>query len=145
MIVKVNTGNFQIDEGDLDKIKRHSWYIDARGYVSTNIRKSNGERTILKLHRLLLDNPEGVIDHINRDKLDNRRSNLRACTQSINCYNAGMRKDNTSGYKGVTFNEKSQKWIARISYGKTRKHLGYFLTKEAAYDAYVTAAERYPI
>lgn len=87
-------------------------------------------------HRVLLNVPKGmVVDHINGNTRDNRRCNLRVCTQHQNTYNQKVRKNNTSGYKGVYFHKTNKKWCAFISVPKS-KYLGSFETKEEAARAY---------
>ncbi len=87
--------------------------------------------------------PESEIDHENLDKLDNRISNLRIATRTENLRNIRRFSSNTSGYKGVSRERRTGKWVARISTGKEYKHLGSFLNKEDARAAYVDAAIRY--
>lgn len=96
------------------------------------------------LHRLAWafvyqDMPE-QIDHINGIPSDNRIVNLRAATPLENHYNAGLRKDNKSGVKGVRWSEKGQKWLARIRANSKEIHLGSFDSKLEAALAYDSAA-----
>lgn len=81
------------------------------------------------------------IDHINGNPQDNRIVNLRLCEARDNQANAKVRKDNTSGYKGVIYYKRFDKWMAQIT--RMGKHviLGYFSTKEEAATAYMKAAE----
>lgn len=77
--------------------------------------------------------PSGFqIDHINHDKLDNRRSNLRLVTPSTNASNRYLSRTNSSGHTGVSFNRVKQKWEAYISHQRKRTLLGYFSTKSEA-------------
>jgi hypothetical protein len=80
--------------------------------------------------------PSGQIDHINRDKLDNRISNLRDSSHSENQWNVGLKNTNTSGFKGVSYAYRQKKWRAAITTNKKSKHIGYFDTKERASIAY---------
>ena len=92
-------GEFLFDEIDLPLIRAHTWHLGKRGYPATHI----GGRTVV-LHRLLFpDAQEYEIDHINGDKLDNRRRNLRLCTHQQNAFNQKRRRTNTSGYIGVSY------------------------------------------
>lgn len=125
-----------VDEEDYDDLlKIGSWRTSGTSplfYASTDI-----GYTVL-MHRVILERklgepiPEGyVVDHINRDTLDNRRENLRLATKSQNGFNSGMRKNNTSGYKGVDFHTTRGQYRARL--GAT--HLGWFSTMEEAMKA----------
>jgi len=93
------------------------------------------KNTLYKLHRFILNNPEGLIDHINHDPLDNRLSNLRVCSASVNLFNKEPSKVNKSGIIGVHFDKSRQKWMAYITKDLKRKHLGRFATKEEAIEA----------
>jgi hypothetical protein len=84
--------------------------------------------------------PDGVIDHINRDKTDNRISNLRDVTRCQNAYNVGRQKNNTTGYKGVSRNGSGFK--AEIKAEKKSHYLGTFPSLEQAAQAYANAAKR---
>jgi hypothetical protein len=80
--------------------------------------------------------PEGkIVDHINGEKNDNRKCNLRVCTYCENNMNTTVRKDNKSGTTGVFWENQSGKWKAEISYNKKRKHLGLFDKFEDAVNA----------
>lgn len=88
--------------------------------------------------------PESDIDHINMDKSDNRIENLRLADRGQNMRNTGLRSDNTSGYKGVSFYKPTGKWKAQIKipHGKV-KNLGYYPTAEDAAEVYASAVKRY--
>jgi hypothetical protein len=87
--------------------------------------------------------PSEDIDHINGVKDDNRWINLRAATRSQNNANSRLRKDNTSGLKGVYFSQERRRWVAQIGVNGRQTHLGRFATREAAHAAYTAAAHRY--
>ena len=89
--------------------------------------------------------PLNQIDHINRIKNDNRISNLREATQQKNNFNLGGAKNNTSGYKGVTWYEPSKKWKAQIGVNGKNIHLGYFIDPLEASEAYQKAKEKYHV
>jgi hypothetical protein len=95
------------------------------------------------MHRELFDVPEGfVIDHINRNGLDNRRANLRPATVAQNAQNSRMRK-NRSGYKGVWFAKDKGRFRTAIWHNNKRIYLGYFNSKIAAALEYDRAAKKY--
>ena len=86
--------------------------------------------------------PRCEIDHKNRVKTDNRIANLREATRAENEQNKSLQTNNKSGYRGVCWLQKRLAWAAQISVNGKRKHLGYFATPEAAYEAYKSAATR---
>lgn len=76
--------------------------------------------------------PLEYIDHRNRNRLDARRENLRFVTPQINVANSSLRVDNTSGFKGVTWDKANNKWIAQVQFQGRHKKLGRFRDKQAA-------------
>ena len=119
-----------IDAIDEPLLAQYSFNLNKNGYYRTNVRLSNGKRMTKYLHQLILgDAPDGmVVDHINRDKNDNRRANLRFVTVQQNGQNQGLRKTSLSGFRGVSFHRPMKKWRARCG----GKYLGCYLTKEEA-------------
>src|SRR3990167_923966 len=109
-----------VDDNLLNKVKKFRWYVNRLGYAA------NDAKPRKLMHRLIMSYPKENIDHINGNKLDNRLSNLRLCNQSQNNANSSKRKTNVSGYKGVCWNKKYEKWEATIT--KDYKHIfiGYF-------------------
>lgn len=116
--------------------------IDGRGYAQISIHNGyvNGVRkykTIL-LHRYIMNAPAGVtVDHINGNKLDNRKMNLRLCSQSENNMNRGVFSNNKSGIKGVSWNKSKKKWVAQIQVNGKRIYLGAFDDKLVASNRYI--------
>ena len=84
--------------------------------------------------------PSAQIDHINCIRGDNRICNLRECTVTQNNFNAGLRRDNTSGLKGASWNKQNSRWEAKISINGKTKRIGNFLTAELAAAAYQAKA-----
>lgn len=110
-----------IDDEDFDHVTRWRWKLHPQGYAcrSTWV---DGRYVTLMLHRVIANTPPHLqTDHINRDRLDNRRSNLRNVTGSVNTMNQGLSPRNTSGYRGVTWDKARKKWMA------TTKHLGRYV------------------
>ncbi len=85
--------------------------------------------------------PDEHIDHINGDPSDNRFANLRPATASQNLCNRKTQSNNSSGFKGVSWSRASKKWAAYICVQKKKKHLGFFIAPEDAFDAYCKAAK----
>jgi len=100
-----------------------------------------------QIHRLIFLYHHGYlpefIDHINGDKLDNRIENLRECSRSENHANTTISRRNTSGYKGIQLEKRTNKWVASITVNKKRYSLGTYLTKEEAAFAYNEAAVKH--
>jgi len=88
-------------------------------------------------------NPDKDIDHCNGNPSDNCWSNLRLATVTQNNANSKIRRDNTSGFKGVSFQKKAKKWEARIQVNKKKIFLGLFNSAEEAHKAYCESAEKY--
>lgn len=124
---------------DDKRVLKHSWGKAASGYCGSHI---NGKQVLL--HRFLL-NPQSneLVDHINRNKKDNRIANLRNTNKSINAFNCGVRKNNTSGVTGVWFRKDTNKWTAEIKVNLKKLSLGCFFTKEEAIKARKEAEAKY--
>ena len=123
-----------IDLECIEIVSQYKWHLRDNGYVSTSDN--------IYLHRLIsnCDN-DMVCDHINRNRLDNRRENLRSCTQQENLLNRGVSKNNTSGYTGVY--KRNNKWCARININGKQINLGTFATFEEAKQARMLAEVEY--
>lgn len=128
-----------VDDADFEWLNQWKWCYHKIGYVFKKLWKRN---RALYMHRLIMNTPKGMeTDHINGDKLDNRRSNLRVCTRSQNEANKGLRIDNTSGYKGVYWNRKNKKWVANIGFNYKNIYLGEFNDRFHAMKAYNAKAK----
>lgn len=129
-----------VDADDATLVSGYRWrsyYRYGGWYVQTSVRS----RALL-LHRLVMNAPVGLlVDHINGDKLDNRRSNLRLCTNAQNQWNRHVRFG-TSPYKGVSWDKKASKWRAAIRFNGRTTNLGSFDDERDAALAYNAAALR---
>lgn len=155
--IKTNKGELiKVDEKHFDVLNEHTWHVDANGYAVTTkyirSRKESKEtglprKKFIKMHRLVYELEHDVtlttkehIDHINRDRIDNRIENIRVDLQGngdgINQINQGLRSDNTSGYKGVFLRKRTGRWESSVSYKGKKKWLGSFDSKEEAAVAY---------
>lgn len=149
-VISSNGYRFIIDDADFHIIlKYRTWHarvIKGR-VVSVNSIDRIAKKTV-SLHRLILSATEKQsVDHINRDPLDNRRSNLRFANQSQNCRNRSkIRKTTTSKYKGVSYRKDTNKWVARVrtkTNGKEQSHFYMcFNTEQDAALAYNLAAQK---
>ena len=118
-----------IDTEDYQRVKKHRWYLNKAGYAFTG---SGHPFSLASLILGVKTDRYNVIDHINQNKLDNRKHNLRVVSRSINAFNAKIRKDNTSGHPGVSWDSARRKWTARICVGGKVKCLGRFAAIESA-------------
>lgn len=126
-----------VDEEDFELINQFKWTPSVRVDRDNTYAKHRSGNTTLLMHRLITSAPDGVlVDHIDRDGLNNRRSNLRLCSTSQNLRNRGPNKNNTTGFKGVAFYKAYQKWSAQIMYERSPIHIGYFDSPEEAALAY---------
>jgi hypothetical protein len=139
----LSQGKFAIvDECLFEWLIQWKWY-HSKGYAARNI-GGRKNKSIVWMHRLINDTPDGFeTDHINRNKLDNRRENLRSVTKSQNGLNKGKNKNNKSGYKGVYLESWSGKWRAEIRIDGKRMTLGRFVNINDANKARILAEEKY--
>lgn|SRR5574343_15531 len=126
-----------LDEEDLQKYGHLTARLDTKGYIQVT---QGGVRKLL--HRLILSEPAGMIDHINQNKLDNRRENLRVVTNQQNMANTVPRVTNKSGFKGVHFIPNKARWQATICFNGKTQHIGYAKTAEEAARKYDTKAKQ---
>ncbi len=127
-----------IDEIDFRKVNKSKWWLN-KGYAVGFV---NGRH--IKLHQYILGNKPGYdIDHINRDKLDNRRNNLRHITHSQNIVNSKISISNKSGRIGVHWGKHIKKWIAEIKFNRKIIYLGSFVDKNKAIKARKAAELKY--
>jgi len=121
-----------VDKEDEHLIKNKRWRLNAYGYP------------IISIHSLLMTPPKGmVVDHINGNRLDNRKCNLRVCTHAENSMNTKISTANTSGFKGVSKSRSGKKWRARLTVNRKIAYLGVFDSKEEAHIMYCFGATHY--
>ena len=127
---------FYFDIEDYDKIKNYCWHIDNNGYVTTT--------KTLRMHSIIMNaKPGETVDHINHNKYDNRKSNLRLCNKQQNSFNSNTRKNSASGFRGVSYFKRDKKWRAYICINNKFIHIGYFEEKQDAIRARKEAEIKY--
>lgn len=133
-----------VDDEDFEELSQHKWYANKSNknwYAKRNCR-INGKWIKLRMHRLIMNAQKGQeIDHKNGNGLDNRRCNLRFCTQSQNLQNQQRRYTGISQYKGVSWKKQNKKWQAYIRLNCKPQYIGYFSDEIEAAKAYDTKAK----
>ena len=146
--IPLTKGRFAlVDNNSFNYISKFKWYFGPDGYArrSQYIGLKNGNPIVktIRMHHLIVKKPDGfVIDHIDGDRLNNTRSNLRVATRSQNNMNR-ISLNGSSKYKGVTWNKKSKKWQAQIWMNNKCKVLGQFLNEKEAAKVYNQTAVKY--
>ncbi len=141
--IRLNTGAVAlVDDQDYSLVSEYAWQLHVGGYAYC-IKQKDYQREAIYMHRLILGaKPGQYTDHANHNKLDNRRNNIRLCTQSQNLYNQrGQRL--TSKYKGVSWDRSRKLWTSHIGHNHKQKNLGRFQTEHEAAQVYNAAALSY--
>lgn len=121
-----------VDDVDFEWLNQWKWCCSGNGAVHRNI----GGQKRQYMHRLIMNNPERqVIDHINGNRLDNQRNNLRSCSQQENTFNGKTRKNNRSGYKDIWWDMQRKKWFVQIMRDGKKYSIGRFIKLEEAIEA----------
>lgn len=111
---------FLFDFFNFGLIKDYNWSISKRGYVVAKIKRKE-----VPMHKMLFNNSKGYdVDHISGNKLDNRKSNLRICTHQQNMFNQKIRKNNTTGFIGVSLMKRIGKYEAYVHFDGKKYSMG---------------------
>ena len=140
-----------VDDEDYDRLSEHRWcaqpkYSGVYAYRMSHRTEPYEKRHPIPMASDILGTPRGVIvDHINGDTLDNRKSNLRVASHIQNMRNRGLQKNNTHGAPGLTYlKDRSKPWRVTIRIGeKWPKYIGCYPTKEEAISAQSAAKLQY--
>ena len=124
-----DNSSFLIDREDFDTINKFTWFKGRRGYPIAHL-KLEGKKLTRPVHKVILSDvgKDMNIDHINRDRMDNRRSNLRVCSHQENMFNQRKRNTNTSGYIGVAYHKAANKYESYINLDAKKHYLGLYDT-----------------
>lgn len=133
-----------VDDDDYASLSVFTWRQSHWGYAK-RMQRVGGKQKQIFMHRQILglgSDDDMLADHRNGDRLDNRKSNLRACSRAENARNRPRQSNNTTGYKGVS-KASASTFRAQIKVSGKKIYLGAFPTPEAAYAAYCEAAKQY--
>lgn len=135
-----------VDDEDYGFLMQWKWCCDSKGYAMRTTKRSETKtqaRTVVFMHRAILKAEKGTqVDHKSGDTLDNRKSNLRVATHSDNMRNRKLQKNNKTGFKGVWFNSRRQKFVATIKINGSSRTLKHTDTAEEAAHIYNQFAEQ---
>lgn len=140
-VTLTNGDTMLCDVDDWERLKIYTWRLDGYGYAFRS--RMKGERSSdIHFHTCVIKKEDNkVIDHINRNKLDNRKCNLRLCTQQVNTLNRGIAKNNTSGCTGVR--KWKNRWLVSIGINYKNIYLGSYKNFEDAVKARKEGEEKY--
>lgn len=136
-----------VDDEDFDYLNQFKWYannMSGKFYAVRGLRINKKIAACLLMHRVIMNPEKGmVVDHLDRNPLNNQKSNLRICTQGENSRNRNFNINNKSGFKGVHWHKAGKKWISRININKEILYLGLFTDVKEAAKTYNEAALKY--
>jgi len=148
-VIPLTLGQFAlIDAEDYDRVSAYSWRAmrdeTTGGWrAHTTVYDGDGKRHDLQMSQFIMNaQPGEQVDHRLHDTLDNRKTNLRRCTQAQNNFNQRPRRG-TSAYKGVSWEKRRCKWRAQIEYNYRNRFIGNFSDEVDAARAYDAAAREY--
>lgn len=121
-----------------DELNKYNWQFMGFGHRKRVYRNASqeeircGSKKNIAMHRQIMNFPEYEVDHIDRDPLNNTDTNLRVASTLQNSYNRGKRKNTSSKYKGVSFDQGTKKWQSNVTVAKKRVYLGLYESEEYA-------------
>ena len=139
-----------VDDEDFEKLNKYKWCFHKQkktGYAERCVRigkRVDNKVLVVRMHREIVKAPKGLeVDHKDRNGLNNQKSNLRIVTHSQNQMNKCLQRNNKSGYKGVSWDKKLQKWLVRIVVMDKRVVLGYCDTAKEGVLIYNESVKRH--
>lgn len=131
-----NGGKTKVDDDLYEYLSSLNWQLSPQGYAC----RSSVKDGVILMHRVIVNANRGeIVDHINQNKLDNQKINLRVVNRSKNSINSKMRENNTSGFRHVTWRKDTKKWLAQVMRNYRNYNLGSFDFPEDA----ALAAEKF--
>ena len=135
-----------IDSDDFERVSKYKWCVQncSGNFYASRCVMFNGKQKMLRMHRYIMDAQTGtIVDHTNRNTLDNRKSNLRFCSPAENVRNQGLSPKNTTGFRGVHRTKRANRFQAKIQVCGKTIYLGYFTNIRNAAKEYNEAAKLY--
>jgi hypothetical protein len=137
-----------VDDEDYEHLKQYKWYANKRCNTFYALRNkwANGEHSIIFMHREILGLVKGdgkIADHRDRDGLHNWKENLRIVTPIVSILNRRENKNNTSGYRGVSWNKNAKKWVVHIGINGEDVYCGLYADPVIAALTYDSKAKKY--
>jgi len=139
----------QVDDENYEYLSQWEWIVNIRPHTCYAVRMDwnpiTKKNTQVRMHRVILGvtNSKTLVDHRDRNGLNNQRNNLRLCDYSQNNMNKKRKRSGSSKYKGVKWRENRNRWVSEIMVNKKRIGLGMFISEEDAGEAYNIAALKY--
>lgn len=131
-----------VDSSMYDQLMSFGDWFYMKGYASRNNYVNGKNLGAIYMHRIVLPPPAGmIIDHIDRDTLNNTLANLRIADKSLNAFNSKIRTDNTTGYRGISYDNERSRWKVQIKIGSYRIFKRFHTIEEAV----VFHQENYPL
>ena len=147
--IKLTRGKYAIvDVEDFERLNKYKWHSTQYGYAKRAVSNKSGKgrkQVEVYMHKLICPAPKGmIVDHINRNCLDNRKNNLRPATQKQNVWNRKFaRKGGKTSYNGIRWDRNKEKWQVRLTINGRRKSFGYYADELEAARAYDRIAKKY--
>ncbi|MBL7153093.1 MAG: HNH endonuclease [Phycisphaerae bacterium] len=147
--IKLTRGKYAIvDAEDFKELNQYKWHCTHEGYVKRAARNESGKgrkQVQIYMHRVVCPAAKGMmVDHINRNALDNRKANLRAATQKQNVWNRKfVRKGGKTRFNGIRWDKNRQRWQVRLTIDGRRESFGYYGGEVEAAKAYDGIAKKY--
>jgi hypothetical protein len=136
-----------IDAEDVDLVKGHNWWSEVCFKADGSLRAvyaRSDTSGMQYIHRVIMRADEfHLVDHIDGNGIDCRKSNMRLTANTGNSQNKKINCNNTSGFKGVTWNKRREKWEVKIMAYRKKKHIGYYVSLDDAAEAYSKASAIY--
>lgn len=146
-LLKINNSDRMaiVDDEDYERLSQHTWSVNGsgKGCIGRNAKLRVGKRIYISLASEVMNRHGTMFDHSNRDGFDNQKLNLRESTQSQNMMNRIKKEGHSSKYKGVSWCNTRNKWVAQIKIRGIQTRLGRFQSEKDAALAYNIAAIKY--